>query len=133
MKTRYDKLVVVRAAASRAATAALVDATGQLAGQEALVRRLEGAAAALSPDKGLVPAADLAARLELAVRMQSARQVTQARIEDARIDRDGVAHARRTARRALDAAVDIRRAHNLAKIARAEAKAQPVKPKNLRS
>jgi hypothetical protein len=132
MKTRFDRLIVVRAAASRMATACFVDAAAHLAGQEALANRLESAGAALSPDTGLVSAASLAARLELSGRMKTAHRTTQSRIDDARIESDDIAMARRAARRALDAAIDIRRAHGLAKVARAEAKAIPTNPKDAR-
>lgn len=131
MKSRYDKLVVVRATASRMATASFVDSAARLAGHESLADRLEAAAAALSPEAGVASGAGLAARLELAGRMQAAHFATQDRIDEARADRDDGALARRAARRALDAVVDIRRSHQKAAIIRIEAKAASAKPKDV--
>ena len=131
MKKRYDKLVVVRSAASHTASAAFADSAAYLMGQETLARRLEDAAAALSPETGVGSGSELAARCELATRMQSARRITQGRLHDARSDHDNVAMARRAARRALDAATDIRRTHDRAEVARLEAKVVPVRPKDM--
>lgn len=127
MKSRYDKLVVVRAAACRRATAVFAESIARLAGQEALADRLEVAAAALSSEAGVASGAGLAARLELAGRMQGALRETQCRIDEARAVRNDGALARRAARRALDAVIDIRRSHQKAAIIRSEAKTAPVK------
>lgn len=129
MKARYDKLVVVRAAASRMTSAAFANSALQLAAQKALSERLQGAAAALSVETGIATGAALAARNELSGRMQAAHCVTFARVEDAQTAHNDVAYARRAARRALDAAVDIRRAHQQTAIARAAAKIVPIMPK----
>lgn len=126
MKTRYDKLIVVRDVASRIATASFAEAAAHLAGQEALAVRLDSAANALSPEIGAASGAALAAQLELAGRMQAARSVAQARIDDARRDCDETALTRKASRRALDAAVDIRRAHQQARVTRAETRQMPV-------
>ena len=131
MKTRYDKLIVVRAAASRMATAAFADAGADLGGQEALAQRLMGAAAALSPETGAATGAGLASQLELAGRMHAAHRTTRARVDDARTHHDEAALGRRAARQALDATVDIRRSHQKAAITRADAKAVPVKPRQV--
>lgn len=132
MKSRYDKLIVLRAAASRIASAAFADSASQLAGQKALSERLEGATVALSPEPGIATGAGLAARNELSGRMQVARLSTLARVADAQAAHDDVAYARRAARRAFDAAVDIRRAHQQAALTRAETKAAPTMPKDAR-
>jgi hypothetical protein len=129
MKSRFDKLVIVRGAESRLATRDYSASATHLAVQESLAARLEGAASALSPETGAASGAGLAAQHELSGRMQTARRTTQARIDDAQIDRDEAALARKAARRALDAVVDIRRVHRQARIVRAEAKAVPSKPK----
>lgn len=131
MKKRFDKLIAVRGAASRMASAAFAESAAHLKGQESLARRLEDAAAALSPEAGVGLGCELAARSELATRMQTAHRVTQGRLRDAWSDHDDVAAARRAARRALDAAVDIRRAHDRAEVARIETKVVPVRPGNL--
>lgn len=130
MKKRYDKLIVVRSAASRMATAAFAESAAHLTGQESLARRLEDAATALSPETGIGIAGELAARCELAARMQTAHRTTQGRLHNARSDHDDVAMARRAARRALDTAVDIRRVHDRETVARAHSKAVPVRPKD---
>jgi hypothetical protein len=129
MKARYDKLIVVRAAASRLATASFVESATHVAGQEALVRRLADATAALTPETGLASGAGLAARGELAGRMQAALRNTQRRLEDRQAEHGDSAVARQAARRALDSAVDIRRIHAKACLVRAEAKFVPTKPK----
>jgi hypothetical protein len=129
VKARYDKLVVVRAAASRMTSAAFANSALQLAAEKALSERLQGAAAALSVETGIATGAALAARNELSGRMQAAHGETFARIEDAQSAHNDVAYARRAARRALDAAVDIRRAHQQTAIARAVAKTVPFMPK----
>lgn len=130
MKQRYDKLIVVRGATSRIASAAFAESAAHLSGQEALVRRLEDAAAALSPQIGLGVASELAARCELAGRMHTAHRMTQDRVDDARSEYDDVSNARHKARRALDAAIDIRRTHDRDRAARSEAKVVPVRTRN---
>ena len=130
MKKRYDKLVTVRDAASRMASAALADSTARVRGQEALGRRLESAAAALSPETGFALGGQLAACSELATRMQAAHKATLDRIQIARSDQDDAASARRAARRMLDAAIEARRAHEQAQVLRAQTKAVPLKVKD---
>ena len=109
------------------ASVAFVESAAQLTGQEALVRRLEDAAAALSPETGLGIASDLAARGELATRMQTAHRMTQSRVDHARSDHDEAAATRRAARRALDAAIEICRVHDREQVAGIERKVVPVK------
>jgi hypothetical protein len=128
VKTRYDKLIVVRGVEARMATSDFAEAAATLAGHEALAMRLDGAATALSTETGTGSGADLAARLELSGRMHVARRTAQVRLDDALTARDQAATARKTSRRALDAAIDIRRAHQQTEITRAEAKAVPARP-----
>lgn len=128
MKARYDKLIVVRAVASRKATASFVESATHVAGQEALLRRLADATAALTPETGLASGAGLAARGELAGRMQAALRTTQLRLEDRQAEHDDSAVARQAAKRALDSAIEIRRLHAKARLIRAEAKSVPTKP-----
>jgi hypothetical protein len=126
MKPRFDKLVVVRGAASRMAAAAFADASSRVADHEDIAGRLDHAAMALGPETGGATGAALGAQLELSERMRSARGVAQGRIAVATAERDDAAVVRKGARRALDAAVDIRRAERQALRVRREARVVPV-------
>ena len=118
MTTRYDKLIIVRRVASRLASAALAGAAARVATHQAVVRRLDDAACELTPETGLGLGAALGARHELAARMQTARRRAQAKANDACADRDNAVLARQSARRALDAAIDVQRADRKAQAAR---------------
>jgi hypothetical protein len=126
MKPRFDKLVVVRGAASRMAAAVFADASSRVADHEDIVERLDQAATALPCEIGSATGAALGAPLELSDRMRSARRVAQGRIAAATAERDEAAVVRKGARRALDAAVDIRRAERQALRVRREARVVPV-------
>lgn len=130
MRARFNKLVVVRDAASRLATRDFAHAMAQLGEHEALAVRLDAAALALLPQKGPVSGAGLAAQLELSDRMLAARRMTHGRIIEALAERDDAGVARKAAQRALDAALDIRRTHRHARSVRAAAKAMPTIPKD---
>jgi hypothetical protein len=130
MKTRFDKLVVVRGAASRTASGAFAEASMRAAGQADMAGRLQNAASILSPEVGSATGAGLGAQLELAGRIDTACRVARARVEEATSERDEAAVARKAARRALDAAVDIRREHGRAAVLRREARAVTIAVKD---
>ena len=126
MKARLDKLVVVRGAASRMAAAALADASSRVAEHIDIAARLDQAGATLTPETGGATGAILGGQLELGERMRSARHLAQGRVEAATADRTQAGIARKAARRALDAAVDIRRVERQAVAIRLAARAVPV-------
>jgi hypothetical protein len=109
MKTRYDKLVVVRRAESRIAAAAFATASADLGAQHMLASRLRSALDSLSLTSGPMSAAEMAARMELASRMAAAQDVARTRIDAAHAAQHDAGVARQSARRALDAVRDIRR------------------------
>jgi hypothetical protein len=128
MKTRYDKLVVVRQTESRLATVAFAMASADVVAQRALAGRLQGALESLAILGGPTSAAEMAARMELASRMAAAQGVAGDRINDAQAAQTEAGVARQSARRALDAARDIRRVAVNDVIRRQEAKALPTTP-----
>jgi hypothetical protein len=128
MKTRYDKLVVVRRAESRIAAAAFATASADVGAQHALANRLRTALDSLSLTSGPTSAAEMAARMELASRMAAAQGVAQGRIDIAQAAQHDAGMARKSARRALDAVRDIRRVAVKDVIRRREAKALPPVP-----
>lgn len=130
MKTRLDKLVMVREAASRSASGAYAESVARVAQHEGLAARLEGAAAMLTPETGAVAGGSLGAQLELAIRMRAARLVAQSRVDGALAERGEAAVARQAARRALDAAKDACRADRQAGVARREARLVPMVSKD---
>ncbi len=126
MRARFDKLVVVRGAASRLAATVFADASSRVAEHEDIAGRLDQAATVPPPEMGSAMGAALAAQLELSDRMRAARRVARGRIVVATAERDDAAVARKGARRALDAAVDIRRAEQQAIRVRREVRVVPV-------
>lgn len=123
MKTRYDKLVVVRRAENQIAAAAFAAASADVGAQHALASRLRSALDSLSLTSGPMPAAEMAARMELASRMAAAQGVARTRIDAVQAAQLDAGIARKSARRALDAVQDIRRVAVNDVIRRHEAKA----------
>jgi hypothetical protein len=128
MKTRYDKLFVVRRAENRIAAAAFASASADVGAQHALANRLRSALDSLSLTSGPTSAAEMAARMELASRMAAAQGVARTRIDTAKAAQLDAGIARKSARRALDAVHDIRRVAVNDVIRRREAKVVPVRP-----
>jgi hypothetical protein len=123
VKTRYDKLVVVRRAENRIAAATFAAASVDVSTQHALASRLRSALDSLALTSGPTSAAEIAARMELASRMATAQGVARTRIDAAQAAQLGAGIARKSARRALDAAHDIQRVTINDLIRRREAKA----------
>ncbi len=109
MKTRYDKLVVVRRAENRIATATFAAASVDVSTQHALATRLRSALDSLALTSGPTSAVEIAARMELASRMATAQGVARTRIDAAQAAQLDAGIVRKSARRALDAVHDIRR------------------------
>jgi hypothetical protein len=128
MKTRYDKLVVVRRAESRMAAAAFATASADLGAQHMLASRLRSALDSLSLTSGPTSAAEMAARMELASRMAAAQGVARTRIDTAKTAQRDAGIARQSARRALDAVRDIRRDAIKQVVRSHEAKVVPATP-----
>ncbi len=129
MTLRLEKLVKVRRAASRMASAAFAESAARSTDHAALVDRIDSASRLLMPEEGFAVGAALAAQLELAERMRAAGALAQHRAEIAFVDHQDAAIKRKAAIRALDAAIDIRRARDRADQRRHEVKSitPPVK------
>ncbi len=125
MTSRLDKLIKVRRVASRMASGAFAESAGRALQQMSLVDRLNSASRALSPQSGIAAGQMIGAQLELAGRMRAARQVARDRADAADAERSEAAVARKAAIRALDAAIDIRRAGDRARLQRREAMVMP--------
>jgi hypothetical protein len=125
MTSRLDKLITVRRVASRMASSAFAESAGRALQQMSLVDRLNSASRALSPQSGIATGQMIGAQLELAGRMRAARQVARDRADAADAERSEAAVARKAAIRALDAAIDIRRAGDRARLQRREAMVMP--------
>jgi hypothetical protein len=130
VKTRFDKIVIMREVASRAASGAYSKSAARVARLEALTARLDAAAVLLTSEPGSVSGEALGAQMELAGRMRAAREVAQLRVEDALAERAEASVKRQAARRALDAAKDIRRVDELAQETRREARTVPLVTKD---
>jgi hypothetical protein len=128
MKTRYDKLVVIRRAESRIAAVTFATASADLGAQHALANRLRSALDSLSLSNGPTSAAEMAARMELASRMAAAQGVARTRIETAQAVQHDAGMVRKSARRSLDAVCEIRRVAVNDLIRRREAKVAPSLP-----
>jgi hypothetical protein len=127
MKTRYDKLIVIRRAENRIAAAAFASASADVGAQHVLANRLRSAIESLSLTSGPTSAAEMAARMELASRMAAAQGVARIRIDTAQTAQLDAGIARKSACRALDAVRDIRRVAVNDLIRHREAKAVPTK------
>jgi hypothetical protein len=127
MRARLDTLMIVRRVAAREAGVDLARAAGDVAHQALLVSRIDMASSALVPDCGLADGASLAAQLEFSQRMRVARSQAEARIAESRGLRDEAAVARKSARRALDAVIDVKRAARRTGEAQREARVVPVR------
>ncbi len=125
MKTRFDKLVVVRGAASRMAAAAFAHAASRVAIQKAIADRIDTADILFAVNEGAASGSDLSARMEFGTRMQAIRHAAQMQIESATADRNDAAQERKGARRALDAAIDIHRTQRRAMHLRSANQAVP--------
>ncbi len=126
MKARFDKLVIVRGAASRLAASTYAEASSRVAAHENMAGRLDDAAATLAPEPGAATGSGLTARMELGDRMRTARRAAQSQVDAATVDRGEAGHARKAARRALDAAIDVRRNERKAVTIRREARIVPI-------
>ena len=122
MTSRLAKLIKVRRVASRIASGAYAESAARAADHASLVDRIDGAARILVSEGGLATGADFAARLELADRMRAAGALARQRAEIAFAERQDAAVERKAAIRALEAAIDIRRAGDRADMRRREAK-----------
>jgi hypothetical protein len=122
MSARLERLIKVRRVVSRMASGAFVECAARAADHAILVDRIDGAARDLVAEEGLAAGAAFAAQLELAERMRAAGALARHRAEIAFAERQDAAVERKTAIRALDAAIDIRRAGDRADQRRREAK-----------
>lgn len=99
---RLNAMMIIRRADQRLARAACVEATADVLRQKQMARRLDAAASATELPAGLSAGAILAAKGELAGRIQHARSVAVARVGEA-AERFGVAaQDRHTARIAIE-------------------------------
>jgi hypothetical protein len=122
MTSRLDKLIKVRRVASRNASGIFGESAARAADHAMLVDRIDGASRILAPQEGFAAGGILAAQLELAERMRAAGALARHRAELAFAERQDAAVERKAAMRALDAAIDIRRAGDRADLRRHEAK-----------
>jgi hypothetical protein len=129
MKRRLDRLIVVREAARRVASATYNELSARVAQQTELAARIEDAAERLSPETGLAWGGAIGARLELAGRMHLARCSARSQADAARMDCHEAAVARQSAGRALDTVRAMSRAEKRAKAALRDEQADSVRTK----
>lgn len=125
MRTRLEKVRMLRAAESRRASGSFAEAATRVFVTENLCDRLDSAAATLALTPGEASGAAIAGQLELAERMRTARRAAQANADIAIEARTDAAAARMVARRALDAVTDLQREEARVEAGRLEARAVP--------